>query len=128
MGMGIHEGMGIITVKKAELLTVLKKNKEAHRELFLEAQKGFRELAIDELDRMLKDAREGKHIKLAVQLEQPVDYTKDYNRIIRMLEMSVEEEIKITEDEFSRYVMDDWGWKRQFVTTTSNYVGANRSR
>jgi hypothetical protein len=119
-------GTAGITVNKLELLTALKANRETHRRVFLEAQKGYREDVIQELDRMLQEAREGRRIRRAVELVEPQDHTKDYDRVIRMLEMCTKEEIFITENEFAQYVQDDWGWKQQFIGSTSNYT--NRSR
>lgn len=119
-------GMSVITVKKAELLETIKKNREEHRNIFLEAQKGFREQFISELDKMLADARAGKDFRLHVGLAVPQDHTKDYDRIIRMLEMSIADEVKITEQEFTQYVQDEWGWKRDFIGTSNNYTVTKR--
>jgi hypothetical protein len=117
-----HNGTGV-TIKKVDLLGVLKKNRDAHRGVFIEAQKGFREEAIRLLDSHLQDAREGRRILLEISIPEPQDHTKDYDRAIRMLEMCTKEEIFISEHEFSCYVEDDWGWKEQFVGVTNNYTG-----
>ena len=122
----MDNGMTGVTVKKDELLTALKKNREEHRTTFLDAQKGYREDVIKELDQMLKDAREGKNIRRSVALIEPQDHTRDYDRAIRMLTMCVKEEIFITEQEFSQYVQDDWGWKAQFVGSTERYTNRGR--
>lgn len=119
-------GNSKVTVKKDELLAAIKKNRSTHRETFLEAQKGYRAAVIEELDRMLKDAREGRTIRRAVQLVEPQEHTKDYDRVIRMLEMSVADEIAITETQFSQYVLDEWGWTAAFVGSTSNYTNNAR--
>jgi len=110
-----------VTVKKTELLGELKKNRDAHRGLFEEAQKGYREAVIAELDKMLSEARSGKRIRRKVELVEPQDHTKDYDRVIRMLEMCVKDEVFVSETEFQMYVQDDWGWKHDFITQTSNY-------
>jgi hypothetical protein len=111
-----------VTVKKSELLLTLKKNRGEHRKIFEEAQQGYREEAISLLDKALEDARKGKEIRTFIHLEAPVDQTKDYDRAIKMLEMEVEEEITLTQNEFSQYVLDDWTWKSQFVTTNALYM------
>ena len=38
-----------------------------------------------------------------------------------MLEMSVDDEIELTEEEFSNIILDDWNWKRNFARLNSNY-------
>lgn len=112
-----------VTVKKEQLLATLKGNLENHRKAFLEAQSGYREEVINQLDQQLKLARDHKQFNLLafVSLTAPQDHTKDYQRVIRMLEMSVADEISITEQQFSQFVLDDWGWKRDFVATSMRY-------
>lgn len=117
-----ENGLSVITVKKAELLGALKKNSALHRDVFVEAQAGYREAVIRELDAMLAEARQGKQIRRNVQLVEPQDHTRDYSRVIAMLEMCVNEEVKISEAEFGQYVLDDWGWKAQFATSTQSYL------
>jgi hypothetical protein len=51
-----------------------------------------------------------------------MDQTKDYDRVIRMLEMTVDEIITIGAVEFQQYVMDDWTWKEQFTASNSAYL------
>lgn len=116
-----EHGASVITVRKSELLGTLRKNLETHRATFLKAQEGFRKVVIANLEEMLADAREGRRIRKAIQLVDPIDQSRDYERVIRMLEMCVNEEVTISEGEFSQYVMDDWSWKHQFVTTAQSY-------
>jgi hypothetical protein len=117
----LENGLSVITVKKSELLSALKKNQEEHRALFLEAQEGYRKAVIKELDEMLAEARAGKGYRKIVNLIEPQDHTRDYLRIVRMLEMSIKDEIQISEQEFAWYVLDDWAWKSQFIATSTAY-------
>jgi hypothetical protein len=115
-----------VTVKKSELLNELTKNRASHRETFIDAQKGYRVDVIAELDAMLADARSGKEIRRGISLVEPRDHTKDYDRAIRMLEMCTKDEVFISDSEFAQYVMDDWGWKRDFIQSTAQYTGKSR--
>jgi hypothetical protein len=112
-----------VTVSKTELLEILRKNRDAHRDIFLKAQIGYRKLAIEELDKMLADAREGKRIIRQITLVEPQDHTRDYTRVIQMLEMSQADSIKVTESQFRCYVQDEWNWKDQFIGSTAGYMG-----
>ena len=116
-------GESKVTVKKDELLTAIRTNRGAHRGIFLEAQKGYRAAVIAELDRMLEAARAGKNIQRSVTMIEPIDRTDDYDSVIRMLEMSVADEIMITEKQFKNFVLDKWGWSNEFVGSTSRYTG-----
>ena len=118
----MESGRSGVTVKKSDLLTKLKHNRSAHRALFVAAYEGFKTAAIKELQGMLSDAMGNRDVRLHLALEVPQDHTKDYDRAITMLEMAVKDEIFIDDREFAQYVMDDWGWKEQFVGTSSRYT------
>lgn len=113
--------MNSIKVKKVDLLAKLQANREAHRGIFLKAQEGYRKAVVAELEKMLEDTRAGRRIQRHISLVEPMDQTRDYDRAISMLSMSVETEIDIDEGEFAQYVLDDWSWKQQFATSTMSY-------
>lgn len=108
-------------VNTNELVSILKVNREKHRAIFLEAQEGFRKVAIEALEKRLADAREGKRIQLYLELIEPADQTKDYDRVIQMLQMSTESVTELSEREFAQYVQDDWQWKQNFLHANSTY-------
>jgi hypothetical protein len=116
--------MNYVKVHKAELLEKVKHNREAHRDLFLKAQEGYRIAVIEELDRMLADAKAGKPIRRAISLPEPVDHTSDYNRVTAMLEMSAEDIVQLSADQFDQYVLDNWNW-RKFALETNQYLAAS---
>jgi len=111
-----------VTVSIGDLLIILEENLDNHRSIFEKAQEGYRKKAIELLDKALQDAREGRNITTYIRLDAPVDQTKDYERVIRMLKMSVEDEIELTEHDFAQYVLDDWSWKHDFITKNSMYT------
>ena len=111
-----------ILVNKEELKDILKENRRKHREIFEAAQVGYRKEAVALLDKALENARTGKDIKMYFSLDAPVDQTKDYDRVIRMLNMSVEETLELSEVDFAQYVLDDWSWKMNFMSTNSKYT------
>ena len=111
-----------ILVKKSDLLTVLKKNRDSHRDLFLKAQQGFRRKAIARLDEMLERAKAGKEIELYVSLQAPIDQTADYDRVIGMLEMSIEDKIELDERSYQQYVLDEWTWSAATTHLNTSYL------
>lgn len=114
--------MDSVKVSRDELLSTLKKNRENHRKIFEEALEGYREEAIKELAEAINDAKAGKKIRRSLSLVEPMDQTKDYDRVIRMLEMSKDTIIEISEIDFAQYVLDDWRWKDQFTASNSRYL------
>lgn len=115
--------MHSVKVERMALLNSIKGNRDAHRALFLKAQEGYRVMMIEELDRMLQEAKDGKHIRRGVSFAEPQDHTEDYDRVIRMLEMSVDKEIEIDANSFDQYVRDRWSWK-QFADSTNTLYAA----
>ena len=91
------------------------------------AQEGYRKLVSEELDRMLGDAREGRPIQRSVTLTEPSNHIKDYDRVITMLEMSVDQTITLEAHDFDRYVMDNWDWSRFALSTNTAYAAESPS-
>lgn len=110
-----------VTVGKAELLKAMQENRANHRGVFEKAVAGYRAAAIELLDKRLTDAKAGRKIRLYFELIEPEDHTRDYDRAIRMVEMHVETVITISASDFSRFVMDDWEWRKQFSDTAKSY-------
>lgn len=108
---------------KTKLLEVLRENRASHRKIFLEACEGYLKKAIELLEAKLASARKGERISMQFSLQQPIDQTKEYDRAIRMLEMSTDAVVELEEHDFQQYVMDDWAWKDQFLTSNSAYSG-----
>src|ERR1700756_651161 len=114
--------MHSVKVKRVELLEKIKKNREGHRDLFLRAQEGYRLDVIAELEQHLKDARDRKKISRSLSLPEPQDHTEDYDSVIAMLEMSVDETIELDASSFQQYVLDKWSWKRAADVTNIAYA------
>lgn len=111
-----------IKVKKEELVTILRDNRAKHRSEFEKALKNYRTSVIGILEDKLKDARDNKRVKHRIELEQPMDQTKDYDRALKMLEMSVDGVVELSEVNFAQYVQDDWSWKQQFSHLNSSFA------
>lgn len=118
--------MELINVKKDQLLMKVKGNRDNHRKVFDDGQEVYRERVIAELDSMLSDAKAGRKIQRAVSLIEPEDHTSDYDRVIAMLEMSVDDQVELNEIDFQRYVMDQWGWNASFQNSTAMYAASNK--
>lgn len=114
--------MDKIKVNKSELLRVLRANRAKHREIFEKALVGFQTKWVATLERKLADARAGKRIRPHISMTFPIDQTGDYDRAIAMLDMSVEDQIVLSETDFQQYVQDEWRWKGQFSATNKLYA------
>lgn len=111
-----------ITVKKNELLEALRSNREKHSREYKEAYEGYKIEFVREASKILELAKEGKFEKKSVNCSPPEDHTKDYDRVIRMMEMCVADEIVVTENQFSQYVLDEWNWQGAFKALSARYT------
>lgn len=109
-------------IKKEKLLAILKENRGKHRGIFDKAVDGFRQKSIEALEKKIEKIKKGKLENVMINFPIPEDHTIDYDRVIRMIELTEEEVIKLTEDESRMYLMDDWAWKRQWSASNSMYT------
>jgi len=119
--MGRGQGLDSIKVRRIELLNILTDNKRIHIEEFNEAYEGFIRTSILELLSALKQARK-RNIPPYLKFDKPVSHEEEYETVIGMLDMSVDEELYITKDQYKAYVQDNWTWKNAFNITNSKYL------
>lgn len=114
-----------ITVPKAQLLEVMRRNRERHCTVFLAAMDGYKQEALRKLEDELKRmARAQRPRELRILLSAPEDHTRDYDRVIGMLEMDTSETFTLDEQTYAQYVADDWAWKRAWAKMSSHYAGS----
>ncbi len=126
-----------VTVRRSELLDVLKKNRGTHVNDFKAACSGYRELATQKLQESLKDVqrqlsvlKEGDklpHVFVSFSLPPPVSHERTYDQIIRMMEMEVADNVVLTASQFGCFVMDDWEWTQQWRDATTPYFGGTKA-
>lgn len=118
--------MRTIRIDRDEFVAKVQQNRDNHRTVFEKALEGYRERWILELERRLHNVRRGRAINQYFSLPEPEDHTDDYDRILTMARMQIDDVIELTEGEFGMYVMDQWSWKSDFLSTTSPYVRRQR--
>ena len=114
--------MQSVTVSKENLLATMKKNREEHRDVFLRAQEVYRQRVIEELDRRLNDAKNGRPLDLVFRLPVPEDHTDDYDAAIQAVSWHIEDNIELEWDTFQMYVLNRWHWARAFAANTGSYL------
>lgn len=113
--------------------TTAKAQLDEKRKQLYTALDEFQEDAETQLDRVVQkvDAKEilpqsinvkGFTWSSYLSLAYPANHTTDYERAIRMMSASVYDEVKLSVNEFDRYVMNNWEWKNQFVASNSLYI------
>lgn len=113
-----------VKINKAELLGIVRANKEKHIKEFNEAVEDYKKAAVKISIENLKLAETTELDQIArirSLPSKPVSYEDSYTRAIRMLELSVEEVIEIEEHVFNQLVLDEWQWKQNFAVTSALY-------
>jgi hypothetical protein len=120
------DGKKNFKVLKSVLLETIKKNREKHIETFNQAKKAYRDAAITALQTQLEKARTGEKFSLNFsKMPKPCSYQKEYDKVIGLLELSMEDVSEITSTDFTQYILDEWHWQASFRASNSTYgVGA----
>jgi hypothetical protein len=113
--------MDTIVVEKSDLIERLKQNRDEHRAIFERAQSVYREKVIEELDRALDDAKNGRKILRFLNLPEPEDHTREFDTAIQMLEWDTSGTVELTRRDFARYVQNEWEWRASFSANTESY-------
>ncbi len=111
-----------IEVKRVSLIVDIKENRKKHKETFEIAIEKYREKGIEVFEKNIERLKKGKMVDTYVHLIRPEDHTKDYYKIIGMLEMDIRQNIILTEEEYQNYVLDEWSWTEQWKTSTLSYI------
>ena len=114
--------MQSVTIEKSKLLECLRANMKRHISEREELLADRRKKVIEELGRIAA-CHDDSDYQAPEKTDFPKvpDHRKEYERAIRMAEMSVSETITLSQNEFDQYIMDEWIWKRELFTLSGMY-------
>ncbi len=120
-----------ISASTSEVLTKLKENRSKHVEAFNKAEDGWLEAARLVLTVRLARVKDclAKEFKgdapdlnfFELENDKPRCYVEDYDTAIAMLELHQEDQITLSAQDVSSYVLDQWGWKETFSMSNTKY-------
>lgn len=116
--------MDLIQLDKEELLQILHENRDKHRDAFEHALAGYKKALLADLNAMVYQLDQGKIPDVRIRYARPADHTRDYDRVIQMVQMHQGDYFSLEESDFAQFVRDDWAWKRQWVSSNSGYASA----
>ncbi len=96
-------------------------NREMHQKEFLSALEGWAKEVTRLMQADIAALDAGERRRLTSLDPMPDNHTGDYDRVLEMLEMSVDEIQTMDMPTFRQYVLDDWSWKGHWVASTSKY-------
>lgn len=117
--------MNKVTVNKNTLVAVLTENRAEHEGKFLEAQQVYKRRVIEELEKSLERARQGVKVShYFISLPIPENHLDDYDTVLQMLAMEVDDVVEITQQEFKCFVQNQWGWVQSFAANSLSYLAS----
>jgi len=114
-----------VRIKKSELLLILTENRLKHVKEYQESLKEFKAAATKTLTEALEELKT-KAKGIGIHIPAPESYEKEYDKALRMLELSVDEIITLEEHEFNSLVQDEWSWKTDFLNNKTIYNRLSR--
>ena len=116
--------MHSVNINIEELLGIVQENKQKHIDAFKESVADYKKATLQIAKDNLALVKTGKLEEIArvkAMPPKPSSYENEYNRAIRMLELSVDEVIELQQDVFNQLVLDEWQWKHTFVSNSTIY-------
>ena len=113
--------MESVKVNKAELVKIVTNNKKEHASIYNEAIQKYRTQLEEKILNLLEMVRNKEDVSHSIDLVKPSNYLQQYQRALKMLEMSVEDEVTLDAVTFKNLVMDEWDWKTQFLYSNAAY-------
>lgn len=110
-----------ITAKTREVLSKLRTNLIAHKEIVEEAQVGYRAKIIEFYESRLAEAKAGKRPDTSEHVFPPQDHSDVYETAIAMLELATDEFLELNSTQVRHLVQDEWDWKDQWLAANSGY-------
>jgi len=113
--------MKTVKINRDDLLEVLINNREKHNRNVSELKADRQAAIIEWMESSIKEfATYTKEPELK-DFPKIGDNSSAYDRAIRMMEMSVDKEIELSESEFDQYVMDNWSFNHDLLRTATFY-------
>lgn len=115
--------METIKINKQKLIDKLKENKIKHIEDYEKALLGYKINAEKSLRNKIKELKKLPALELGeFSLDffgdrKPESHEYDFNMVIGMLEVSEDVEVNIDSEEYKRYYMNEWEWKKTWGLT-----------
>lgn len=93
--------------KVEDLIVRIQKERDTHQTIFYKAMEVYRQELLKQVEEYIKNIKQGR-ITTTQRLPVPEEHTKDFNTILDMLLLTVDEEIELNKSEFECYVCGNW--------------------
>ena len=116
-----YNGNRTIKVKKIDLIDKIRKNKIKHCEMYVLAVEAYKKEADYQLKKLRRDLNSG-NMDLNLRLITPDNKSGNYDKLITMFEMEVEEFVELTQAEFNEYIHDETEFAMSVMVSNTMYL------
>jgi len=115
-----------VRIEKKKLVEILTRNRDEHVEIYARALAKYCRKVQKPLNAALKRATNNEPPKLhrLTRLIEPREHTAQYDTVLEMLKLSVDETVVLSHDAFRQYVEDEWVWSRAWAGSNSPYTSS----
>lgn len=103
----MQENSRKINIKKIDVIHSIKQNKAKHQEEYKVAVEAFKQEAIDKIKSAQEALDKGNFESVNINLTRPEDKSEEYDKLILMFEMEVDETVILSQGEFNEYILDE---------------------
>lgn len=113
-----------VKVDRLELIVALKKGRELHRDQFADANYDYQQAVKKFLALAVAQTDHGNFDNVHLTLKAPVSREAEYNNVIEMMMVSVDDNIQLDMESYKAYYKNEWPWSRDFELAAGQYKSA----
>ena len=110
-----------INVNKTQLIVKIKENKAAHIKAYQKAVTAYKAEALKQLKELTEKVKKGE-LNVRLDLISPVDNTEKYDKLLKMFEWEVNDEVSLTQYQFNEYILDETTYTAQALYSNTAYL------
>ena len=131
-----------VHISREKLIEKMQSNRTEHRVIYDEAVEGYakavfkcltdlrdkagndallEESELPEADAFISEFNPGEYVEALTALEKPQHFLAAYDEAIELFSWDEAETVKLTVDEFRKYVLDKWEWQGRFLGENAGY-------
>lgn len=113
-----------VRIKRKEFLNTVRTNRAAYVKAQSLIEEEIDKENLEDFERFQANVAELKEIQtLSFRPENyPTNHTSSYDKVIRMAELSCDEIVELTDDEFDKYIMNSWPFIQNLKTILGSYA------
>ena len=120
--------MKSVRINTNELFQIVEDNKVKHAREYIEAVKDYKDavLTIAANNFEIAETQDTDEFKKLKRFPNPpTSYEHEYDRALKMLDLSVDDITELDSNVFNQLVLDEWGWKDSFTALNASYKSFN---